>query len=198
MPEQDRAASGEPSSRETDDSQRLSFTRSVGELCGGCACCRNRRGLSRCHGDGQPQPRGTGIRTGGSRRRSRTRPARRPRREGQVAPEGGLPLEPRLMGAASGSPRSHRSAGGAGRGASARARADPLRADVRLAVRLLSGGGVRHGLGPGRFPADRHSGSTLRRCAPGQLRRLRLARSGNWCSISTTSTRPSRDRGNGT
>ena len=165
IPQQDRVASGEPSSRGTDDSQS-----------GGCAFARRNGGeLSPLHGDGQPQPRPTGIRTGGSRHRSRTRPARRSRREGQVAPEGGAPLEPRLMGAQAGSARSHRSAGGAGRRATARARADSLRADVDLAVRLLSGCGVCHGLGPGRFAAHRHSGAALRRCASGQLRRLRLA-----------------------
>ena len=60
-------------------------------------------------------------------------------------------------------------------GARTGARADPLRTHVGVTVCVLSGCGVRDGLGPGRYAADRHSGAALRRRASGQLRRIRVA-----------------------
>jgi hypothetical protein len=116
--------------------------------------------------NGQPQPRATGIRTGGSGRRSRTRPARRSRRKGQVAAEGDTPLEPRLMGSAAGSARPPRSAAGAGRGASAPARADPLRADVRLAACLHRGAAY---LMASDLAGSPQSGIRVQRCGDAHL-----------------------------
>ncbi len=87
----------------------------------------------------------------------------------------GAALEPRRLGAPSRPERSDCAARRASSGARTGARADPLRTHVGFAVRVLSGRGVRDGLGPRRYAADRHSGSALRRRASGQLRRIRVA-----------------------
>ena len=129
----------------------------------------------RSHGDGRSQSCPAGNRTGGSGIGSHARSGGRSRRCREIAPDGCAPLEPRRLGGTVRSTRSHRAAGGAGDGTGAGARADPLRTDVGLAVCLLPRCGVRHGLGPGRFAADRPARAALRRCASGQFRRLRLA-----------------------
>ena len=58
----------------------------------------------------------------------------------------------------------------------ARAGPDPLRADARLAVRVLPRRGVDHGGRPGRRLPVRGQRPALRRRAPVELRRVRLAR----------------------
>src|SRR5215213_11290357 len=78
-------------------------------------------------------------------------------------------LGTRRLGAGLGPPRSGRASGGAGRVTCARARADPLRADARVAVHVLSWGRLPDGRGPRRRAADRSAGAALRRCAPFQL-----------------------------
>ena len=78
---------------------------------------------------------------------------------------------------------SRRATGGPGRPARApgqdarpRARADPLRADARLAVHVLPRRGADHGQRPRGDAALGSDGAVLRRRAPVELRRVRLAR----------------------
>ena len=85
-----------------------------------------------------------------------------------------------------------------GRDPGARAGADPLRADARLAVHLLPGRGADHGRRPRRHAAlgaDRPSSAATPTC---RTSACSARRSGAWSSTSTTSTRPSRARGSGT
>ena len=72
--------------------------------------------------------------------------------------------------------RPGRAAGGAGREPGPRARPDPLRPDAGLAVHVLPGRRADHGGRPGRHPAVRHHRAALRRRAPVELRRVRVAR----------------------
>ena len=60
--------------------------------------------------------------------------------------------------------------------ARARARPDPLRPHARVAVHVLPRRGGDHGRGPRVDPAVGAAGAVLRRRAPVELRRLRLAR----------------------
>ena len=69
-----------------------------------------------------------------------------------------------------------RPARGAGADAGAGARADPLRADARLAVHLLPRRRLPDGVGPGRHAANEPARAALRRRASVELRRLRGAR----------------------
>ena len=64
---------------------------------------------------------------------------------------------------------------GAERDARARARADPARADDRLAVHVLPRRRGDHGVGPVAHADDRAARAVLRRCAPVELRRVRGA-----------------------
>ena len=59
-----------------------------------------------------------------------------------------------------------------------------------VAVHVLPRCGAADGERPGRHAAVRAHRAGLRGRPPGQLRGVRLARSGIWCSTSTTSTRP--------
>ena len=80
----------------------------------------------------------------------------------------------------------------------ARARADPLRADARLAVHLLPRRRGDHGRGPRGHAAVRAAGPG---CAATPTCRTSASSpppSGAWSSTSTTSTRPCRARGSGT
>ena len=63
------------------------------------------------------------------------------------------------------------------RDAGARARADPARADDRLAVHVLSRDRGDHGVRPVAQPDDGAARAVLRRCAPVELRAVRGARS---------------------
>ena len=73
-------------------------------------------------------------------------------------------------------PRPDRAARAPGHDARARARADPLRPHARLAVHVLSRRRADHGQRPRRDAALGASGAVLRRRAPLELRRVRLAR----------------------
>ena len=91
---------------------------------------------------------------------------------GKAARARGPALEPRPVDTASAPPGPHRPARRAGSDARSRARADPLRADARLAVHLLPRRRVSHGLRPLGRPAHRPARTALRRRAPLELRRV--------------------------
>ena len=82
----------------------------------------------------------------------------------------------RRVGAAAAPARPRRAARGAGADPRARARADPVRPDARLAVHVLPRRRLPDGVRPGRRPAHRPAHAALRRRPPVQLRRLRGAR----------------------
>ena len=79
------------------------------------------------------------------------------------------------MGAGGRAVRPRRAARGAGRHAGPGARADPLRADARVALHLLSRRRLPDGGRSRRHAAHRPGRAALRRCAPVELRRLRRA-----------------------
>ena len=93
---------------------------------------------------------------------------------------------------------SGRAARGAGADARAGTRADPLRADARLAVHLLPRRRVPDGVRPFRRPAHRAARPALRRRAPVELRRVRGSRPAAGLRRSTTSTRRCPARSSGT
>ncbi len=133
------------------------------------------------------------------RRRSRNRrgrlAGRAPSERERCGPEGGSPqrrragrarqggtgrsaaLEPRrATSPPRAAPRPDQAARAPGKDARAGARADPLRAHARLAVHVLSRSGADHGQRPRGDAALGASGAVLRRRAPVELRRVRLAR----------------------
>ena len=99
--------------------------------------------------------------------------ARRPRQGG---PAGGAADGARGLGAGGRPARPDRASRGTGRDPRARARPDPLRADARVALRVLPRRGARHGGRPVGDAALGHQRPALRRRPPVELRALRLAR----------------------
>ena len=86
------------------------------------------------------------------------------------------PLGTRRLGAGPDASRPGRSPRGAGANAAAGARADPVRADARVAVHLLPRRRRSDGGRPRGWAADGAARAALRRRAPLQLRHLRRAR----------------------
>ena len=110
----------------------------------------------------------------------------------------GSSREPRGLGSAGGPSGPRRPARGAGDVAGARARPDPVRPDAGLAVRLLPGRGRGHGRRPRGDAALRAHRPGLRRRAPVELRRVRLARAAAAVRHQRLRRDAARVRGNGT
>ena len=111
----------------------------------------------------------------GERQRGRSEFACRPpsSRRGGAGPRPAV--GPRQLAPGARSPRSHRSARGAGGDPTARPRADPVQPDGRLALRFLPRGGPADGRRPSPAATERHRRPAVRRRAPVQLRVVRVA-----------------------
>ena len=122
------------------------------------------RGVT-CRKDNGDEPRGHALRAHQTSTRGHRLPrGARSRRQGGAGE--GSALEPRRMGAASASARSGQGARGSGQEPCPRAGADPLRADARLAVHVLSRRGGDHGDGPREDP---ESGLRVQACGDAHL-----------------------------